>query len=52
MDAKKAAGLINSMCPAVAIPVHYGQLVGKPEDGNVFAENVDAGIRVEFKIPF
>lgn len=48
MDAKKAAGLINRMRPAVAIPVHYG----KPEDGNVFAENVDAGIRVEFKIPF
>ena len=52
MDAKKAAGLINAMCPAVAIPVHYGHLIGKPEDGKVFAENVDPDIKVDFKISF
>lgn len=52
MDAKKAAELINTIKPDVAIPVHYGHIVGKPGDGEVFAENVMAPIKVEFKIEF
>ena len=52
MDAGKAAELVNIIRPEVAIPVHYGDLVGKPGDGDVFAANVDDGIRVEFKIRF
>ncbi|MBR3735318.1 MAG: MBL fold metallo-hydrolase [Lachnospiraceae bacterium] len=52
MDAKTAAGLVNEMRPAVAIPVHYGHLIGKPADGNVFAENVADSVKVEFKIRF
>ena len=52
MDAKKAAELINTIRPDVAIPVHYGHIVGKPGDGEVFAENVMAPIKVEFKIAF
>ena len=52
MDAKKAAELINTIRPDVAIPVHYGHIVGKPGDGEVFAENVMAPINVEFKIAF
>ncbi len=52
MDAKTAAGLVNEMRPEVAIPVHYGHLIGKPADGNVFAENVADPIKVEFKIRF
>ncbi|MBR3103347.1 MAG: MBL fold metallo-hydrolase [Lachnospiraceae bacterium] len=52
MDAKTAAGLVNEMRPAVAIPVHYGHLIGKPADGNVFAENVADPVKVEFKIRF
>ena len=52
MDAKKAAELINTIRPDVAIPVHYGSIVGKPEDGKVFAENVMGSIKVEFKISF
>ena len=52
MDAKKAAELINTIRPDVAIPVHYGHIVGKPSDGGVFAENVMAPIKVEFKIAF
>lgn len=52
MDAKKAAELINTIRPGVAIPVHYGHIVGKPGDGEVFAENVMAPIKVEFKIAF
>ena len=50
MDAKKAAELINEIKPAVAIPVHYGGIVGKPGDGQVFADNVKDPVRVEFKM--
>lgn len=52
MDAKQAAELVNEMKPSVAIPVHYGELVGKPEDGKVFAEHVKPPIKVERKIEF
>ena len=52
MDAKKAAELVNAIRPNVAIPVHYGSIVGKPADGKVFAENVKDPIKVEFKISF
>ncbi len=52
MDAKKAAELINTIRPDIAIPVHYGHIVGKPSDGEAFAENVMAPIKVEFKIVF
>ncbi len=52
MDAKKASELINTIRPAVAIPVHYGSIVGKPGDGEVFKENVNEPIHVEFKVPF
>ena len=52
MDAKKAAELVNTLRPNVAIPVHYGSIVGKPSDGDVFAEHVKDPIKVEFKIQF
>lgn len=52
MDAKKAAELVNTLRPSVTIPVHYGSIVGKPSDGEVFADNVKAPIKVEFKISF
>ena len=52
MDAKKAAELINTIRPDVAIPVHYGHIVGEPSDGDVFAENVMDPIKVEYKIHF
>lgn len=50
MDAKKAAELINTMQPEVAIPVHYGDIVGKPSDGEEFAKYVKDPVRVELKI--
>ena len=52
MDAKKAAELVNTLRPNVAIPVHYGSIVGKPSDGDVFVEHVKDPIKVEFKISF
>ena len=52
MDAKTAAELINIIKPAVAIPTHYGSVVGKPEDADIFAKNVKAPVKVETKIRF
>ena len=52
MDAKKAAELVNAIRPNVAIPVHYGNIVGRPSDSDVFAQNVKDPIKVEFKIKF
>ena len=50
MDAKKAAEFINEIRPDIAIPVHYGSVVGSPDDGRVFAEHVKDTIKVVFKM--
>lgn len=50
MDAKQAAELVNTIRPEVAIPVHYGSVVGSPEDARIFAANVKEPVRVEIKI--
>jgi L-ascorbate metabolism protein UlaG (beta-lactamase superfamily) len=52
MDARKAAEFINTIRPEVAIPTHYGSIVGNPSDGENFAKYVKPPIKVEFKIPF
>jgi L-ascorbate metabolism protein UlaG (beta-lactamase superfamily) len=52
MDAKKAAELVNTIRPDVAIPTHYGSIVGKPADGEVFAQHVKAPTVVELKLKF
>jgi L-ascorbate metabolism protein UlaG (beta-lactamase superfamily) len=52
MDAKKAAELVNTIRPNVAIPTHYGSIVGKPGDGETFAQYVKEPVKVEFKIKF
>lgn len=49
MDARKAAELINVIRPNVAIPTHYGALVGSEEDADVFRANVHKSIRVVIK---
>jgi L-ascorbate metabolism protein UlaG (beta-lactamase superfamily) len=51
-DIKKAAELVNAICPDVAIPTHYGSIVGKPEDGEVFERYVKETTRVEFRMRF
>lgn len=50
MDVKKAAELINCIQPSVAIPIHYGSIVGKKEDADVFAANVKPPVKVEIKM--
>ena len=52
MDSKKAAELVNTIRPEIAIPVHYGSVVGSPKDGEEFAKNVKDPVKVEIKIRF
>lgn len=44
MDGKEAAELINIIKPKVAVPVHYGSIVGKQEDAELFIRGLDEGI--------
>ncbi len=46
MDAGKAAKLINLIRPEIAVPTHYGDIVGSKEDAEIFAKKVDSGIQV------
>ncbi len=52
MDVKKAAELINIIRPEIAVPVHYGSIVGKKEDAETFRELVDDTIRVEILMQY
>ena len=52
MNAKKAAELINIIQPEVAIPTHYGSIVGNKNDGELFKENVKAPVKVALKLRF
>ena len=54
MDASEAAGLIRAMSPQLAVPMHYGFIVGTPADADRFrteAEPVKVEI-LEPQVPF
>lgn len=44
MEAKEAAKLINIIKPKIAIPMHYGAIVGSKEDEGIFVKNVEKDI--------
>ena len=44
MTAKEAAELVNIIKPKVAIPIHYGDIVGTKEDATTFVNNLENGI--------
>ncbi|MBQ8921604.1 MAG: MBL fold metallo-hydrolase [Oscillospiraceae bacterium] len=50
VDAKHAAKLANALRPEFVIPVHYGSVVGKPEDAETFQKYTDSGIQVVLKV--
>lgn len=51
MDAKKAAELINTIAPEVAIPVHYGLITGTSKNaGEEFSRIVKSPVKVEVRI--
>ncbi len=44
MNASEAASVVNEIHPKTAIPVHYGDIVGKASDGGKFKKLVSDGI--------
>lgn len=50
MDVPGAAGLAKAMSPALAVPIHYGFVVGSPGDGERF-RNEAAPVPVELITP-
>ncbi len=50
MTAKKAAGLVNTIRPKVAIPTHYGSIVGTKTDADEFRNMVSPEISVLVQI--
>lgn len=50
MNYKEAARLINKMKPKIAIPTHYGSIVGNKSDGEDFKRLIDEDIMVELKL--
>ncbi len=47
MTAQEAAKLVNHISPAVAIPTHYGSVVGNGKEGEIFRGLVNKNIKVE-----
>lgn len=50
MDYKEAAELINEIKPKIAVPTHYGSIVGEKSDGVSFSKLVSPEIEVEVLI--
>ena len=44
MTAKEAATLVNEIKPKIAVPTHYGEIVGTKEDGQEFIKELEEGI--------
>ncbi len=50
MDAREAGGLVRAMSPGLAVPMHFGFVVGSPSDADVFRREADP-VRVEVLTP-
>ena len=50
MDAKEAGGMARAISPRLAVPMHYGFVVGSPSDAATFREAAD-GVAVEEMTP-
>ena len=50
MDYKEAAELINEIKPKIAVPTHYGSIVGEKSDGVSFSKLVSPKIKVEILV--
>lgn len=50
MDPAQAAAFINTIKPQVAVPTHYGSIVGTMADADTFAAAVDPSITVTRKV--
>ena len=45
MDYREAAALVNEIKPKIAVPIHYGSVVGTVEDANQFIKLLDKEIQ-------
>lgn len=45
MDYQEAAELVNEIKPKIAVPIHYGSIVGHKEDGMSFSKLLDSDIQ-------
>ena len=52
MNAMEAANLVNKIEPKIAIPTHYGTLVGEKNHGDEFEKYVNKNIKVVKKLQF
>lgn len=50
MDATEAAGLVKAMKPRIAVPMHYGFVVGERGDGERFKKEA-APVEVQLLTP-
>lgn len=50
MDAVQAGGLARAIAPQLAVPMHYGFVVGSPSDAERFRQEADP-VKVEFLTP-
>lgn len=47
MNAKEAASLVNTIEPQIAIPTHYGEIIGTTVDADLFEKLVKESIQVK-----
>lgn len=50
MTYNEAAELINYIKPKIAIPIHYGEIIGKKEDAIKFKDYIDKNTMVDIQI--
>ena len=50
MDAAQAASLAKAIQPRLAIPTHYGSIVGRKSDAEKFRELVGDAMQVELLV--
>jgi len=50
MEAPEAAGLAKSISPQIAVPMHYGFVVGSPKDAETFRREAQP-VKVEVLAP-
>ena len=50
MNHSEAANLVNEIHPKVAVPIHYGLIIGSKEDADIFKQGVIFYIKVEILI--
>ena len=48
-DPHQAAAFVNALHPKTVVPIHYGSIVGVPENFDAFASEVAPGIQVARK---